>query len=102
MNKPRRIAVALMDHASRILPSARAPWSQAMRSELHHIESDFEALTWSIGCVLASYVERSRAMTLIDTNLGRAFLALLILSQVLSMTFATALTAAWRLRIPAC
>jgi hypothetical protein len=93
----RRIAFALMAHAAAVLPSARSPWAEAMKHELHHIEGDLEALTWAFGCVLASYVERSRVKNLIDTWYVRAFLAFLIGGEVLSMLFATALTAAYRL-----
>lgn len=54
----KRIALVLMTHASRVLPSARAEWGEAMRHELDHIESGWLALRWSAGCVIASYVER--------------------------------------------
>ena len=55
----RRIALALMEHAARVLPSARGPWAKAMQHELPQIENDLEALKWAGGCLLASYVERS-------------------------------------------
>ncbi len=93
----RRLASALMVHATDILPSARSPWGEAMKHELHHIEGDFEALTWAAGCVVASYVERSKLMKVIHTWYARLLLTLLIASQVLSMLFATVLTAAYRL-----
>jgi hypothetical protein len=94
---PRRMAVALMEHAAHVLPAARSPWEEAMQHELHHIEGDLEALTWAVGCVFASYVERSKVMDVIYTWYARALLAVLIGSQVLSMLFATVLTAACRL-----
>ena len=94
----RRIAFALMAHAARVLPPARSPWAEAMKQELHHIEGDLDAFTWAAGCVLASYVERSKVMNLIGMWYVRAFLALLIAGEVLSMLFATVLTAAYRLR----
>lgn len=93
----RRIAFALMAHAAAILPPARSSWAEAMNHELHHIEGDLEALTWSAGCVLASYVERSKVMNLLHTWWARGLLALLILGQALNMLFATVLTAAYRL-----
>ncbi len=68
-----------------------------MNHEFQHIEGDLEALTWAAGCVMASYVERSKVMNLLHTWYARGFLTLLILSQVLSMLFATILTAAYRL-----
>jgi hypothetical protein len=92
----RRTALALMAHAAAVLPPSRAPWAEAMSHELSEINSDVEALTWAAGCVLASYVERSRVLTFMDTWYVRAFLALLIGSQVLSMLFATILTVAYR------
>ena len=93
----RRIALALMTHAAAVLPPARSSWAEAMNQELQHIEGDLEALTWAAGCVLASYVERSKVMNLIHTWYARGFLALLILPQALSMLFATVLTASYRL-----
>jgi hypothetical protein len=93
----RRIAFALMAHAAAMLPPARSPWAEAMKHELHHIEGDLDALTWAVGCVLASYVERSKVMKVIHTWYARGFLTLLILGQVLSMLFATVMTAAYRL-----
>ncbi len=58
---PRRIALALMEHAAWVLPSARAPWAKAMQHELPQIENDLEALRWAGGCLFASYVERGKA-----------------------------------------
>jgi hypothetical protein len=52
----RRLALALMEHAAWVLPSARGPWAQAMQNELPQIENDLEALTWASGCLFASYV----------------------------------------------
>ena len=54
----RRIALTLVRHAFRALPPARSEWGQAMSRELDHIESDWRALRWSVGCVVASYTER--------------------------------------------
>jgi hypothetical protein len=93
----RRTAFALMAHASRVLPSARSPWGQAMQHELDHIGGDLDALAWAMGCVLASYVERSKVMNVIHTWYARGLLTLLIFGEVLSMFFATVLTAAYRL-----
>lgn len=93
----RRFAAALMAHAAGILPPARARWAEAMTHELDHIDGDLEALTWAAGCVLASYVERTRVMNVLHTWYARGLLALLIATQVLSMLFATVLTLAFRL-----
>ena len=60
---PRRVALALMEHAARVLPATRGSWAKAMRNELPQIENDLEAVTWAGGCLAASYVERGRAMS---------------------------------------
>ena len=57
----RRIAAALMRHASRIVPSRRAHWAVAMSNELRVIEKDGEALRWAIGCLLACYIEKTKS-----------------------------------------
>jgi hypothetical protein len=59
---PRRVALAVMEHAAWVLPSARGPWAKAMQHELPQIENDLEALAWAGGCLVASYVERGGAM----------------------------------------
>lgn len=58
----RRLAEAILAHAGRMMPPARAVWSAAMAEELHHIEDDRAALRWALGCVAASYMERMNAM----------------------------------------
>lgn len=69
-----------------------------MDHELQNIDDDLEALTWAAGCVVASYVERGRVMDVVRTRPARVLLTLLIAREVLSMLFATALAAAYRLR----
>ena len=93
----RRIAIALMNHAGRVLPAARLRWAEAMKNEFHHIESAGEALKWAAGCVLASYLERSRLATVLNTWYARVFLTLLLLGEALNMLFAPVLTAAYHL-----
>jgi hypothetical protein len=95
---PRRIALALIAHAARVLPSARSKWAEAMRHETHHIENDLDALTWAGGCLLASYAERSRVMSVMNSGWARAVLIPSIVWEALSMLFATALTVAYRIR----
>jgi hypothetical protein len=85
-----------MAHAARVFPSARSQWAEAMRHEIHHIENDVEALKWASGCVLASYVERSRVMSAMNSGLVRAVLIPSIVCEALNMLFATALTVAYR------
>lgn len=65
---PRRMALALMEHAAWVFPSAHGPWATTMQNELPQIENDLEALTWAGGCLVASYVERSRALAVIITG----------------------------------
>lgn len=93
----RRIAVALTAHAANVLPSTQYFRAAGMRNELEHIEGDVEALRWAVGCVLASYVERSGVRNVLHTWYARGLLMLLITSEVWSMLFATILTAAYRL-----
>lgn len=45
----RRIAAALLRAALKIAPPQAAEWGQAMLAELHHVESDWLALAWSLG-----------------------------------------------------
>jgi hypothetical protein len=56
----RRLASVLIAHAFNVFPSGRAPWGEAMKHELDYIEGDIEAMRWALGCVAASYVQRSR------------------------------------------
>jgi hypothetical protein len=58
----RRMALALMKHTARVLPSARGHWATAMQHELPQIENDLEALTWAGGCMVAGYVERAKTL----------------------------------------
>src|SRR5262245_13986395 len=58
----RRSAVAVVQHAARMLPGARAPWAEAMRREVDYIEDDRAALRWAVGCVVASYTARLVAL----------------------------------------
>jgi hypothetical protein len=59
-SRPRRISLAMIEHAGRLLPPERTHWGEAMRSELDHMEGDVESLRWAAGCVVASYFERRR------------------------------------------
>ncbi|HET7786882.1 MAG TPA: hypothetical protein VFL36_12995 [Myxococcales bacterium] len=90
----RRVATALAAHAARMLPASRSQWAEAMTHEVEHIGADLEAVTWAAGCVLASYVERSKVMNILRTTPARLHLALVIGTQVLAFLFATALTLA--------
>ena len=64
----RRTALALMEHAAWVIPSAREQWARAMQHELPQIENDLKALRWAGGSLLTSYVERAQGA---DTTAGR-------------------------------
>lgn len=51
----RSLANALMSAAERVVPRARSPWAQAMRSELDQIDDDSAALVWALGCFISSF-----------------------------------------------
>jgi len=57
-----------MQHVQHVLPESRSDWAQAMTNELEHIESDFTAIGWATGCVLASYIERGGSKMATQTN----------------------------------
>jgi len=63
MKRPvtRWLACRLMRHAADVLRHSRGEWAQAMTNEFGHVEDDFAALRWAIGCVTASYKERGGA-----------------------------------------
>lgn len=83
----RRAALALMEHASRVLPSARQHWAKAMRNEVPQIESDLEALAWAGGCLFASYVERSRTVFMQVQRWKKIGAVTLLASAVLAAAF---------------
>lgn len=88
----RKLARRLVAWAAGMLPPSRADWARAMESEVEHVEGDLRALSWALGCVLASCVERLHLRSLP----ARALLALFVGTQVLAYLFATVLTVAWR------
>jgi hypothetical protein len=75
-NVARRIAIMLVDRAARWLPAQRSQWGDAMREELQHVKSDRHALEWALGCVLASFTERVRAMSVSRLGVSRWVAAL--------------------------
>jgi hypothetical protein len=55
LSLPRRMALALMEHAARVLPSARRPWAKAMQHKLSQVENDLESIDvgrWRPACQL--------------------------------------------------
>jgi hypothetical protein len=67
----RRIALALVAHAGRVLAGSHAFWAEGMKQEADHIPGDWDAFCWSAGCVFASYRQTPGSII-------RAFLAILI------------------------
>lgn len=63
----RRMALAFLHRAERLLPQSRLDWAKAMRAELDNLEDDQVALAWAIGCVVAGLKERIN--TVFSTNL---------------------------------
>lgn len=94
----RRIASALMRHAARIMPAARAGWSAAMESELGLIEDDNVALRWALGCLIAGYREWVSDMVSLRTWYARSALACLIALLALREFFAPLLIFAYRMQ----
>jgi len=92
----RQIACALMRHAARIMPAARADWSAAMEGELGFIENDTVALHWALGCVIAGY--RERISDMLQTWYARSALACLIVLLALREFFAPLLIFAYRMQ----
>ena len=69
----RRIALALVAHAGRVLAGSHAFWAEGMKQEADHIPGDWDAFCWSAGCVFASYRQAVPSGAII-----RGFLTLLI------------------------
>jgi hypothetical protein len=96
-NLVRRLALAVTEHAMRVLPPDRSSWARAMRQEIDHIDSDRSALRWAVGCLLASYRERVRAMDPLQTPLARSILALVIGFEAFRAWFAPLMVLSYRL-----
>ena len=71
----RRIAERLAAHAARVLPENRDSWARAMRNEIVYMPRGRDALRWALGCVVASYLERSRIMNVGTLRVSRWVLA---------------------------
>lgn len=83
----RNLAVHLAAHAGRVLPRGREEWARAMRHETQHLAGDRAALTWALGCVVASYTERLKTMIDGDVRISRWVLALEMLCCFTPLTF---------------
>ncbi len=58
-----------------------------MRHEIEHLPGDRAALTWALGCLVASYTERLKIMIGSDVRISRWVLALEMLCCFTSLTF---------------
>lgn len=54
-----RLALSLGDLATRILPSGRKGWGEAMKAELIHIDDERSAVAHARGCLIAAVRERA-------------------------------------------
>jgi hypothetical protein len=61
-----RLAFALVRLAANLLPRGRSDWGRAMMAEVHHIESERDAIFWAFGCLGAS--GKTRISTWISMN----------------------------------
>lgn len=78
-NFPRRLAFALAHYAARRLPPGRAAWAEPMRHEVESIESDWAALRWAVGCVVASYSEGVKTMNTSSLTVFLGVVGLIVL-----------------------
>lgn len=54
----RRVAIALIDGCTVLIPREHKEWADAMRAELEAADADGEALSFALGCLWASVKER--------------------------------------------
>jgi hypothetical protein len=73
----RRAAEFLAQAATAWLePTRRSAWGRAMRAELDHIDSDYEAVRWALGCALAAITVGRTDMDMGTLRVSRFVLAL--------------------------
>lgn len=66
-----RLAFALIRLALRLLPPSGNEWAKAMLAEFYYIDSDFNALAWAAGCVIATIKMRFEAMLIGNLKVSR-------------------------------
>jgi hypothetical protein len=81
------IARRLAAHAAGVLPRERADWARAMQNEIAHFPTGWAALQWAAGCVIASYVERTRNMKIGTLRPSRWVLTLEMIMCFLWLTW---------------
>jgi hypothetical protein len=75
----RSAALLCAVHARRVLLRRNQFWADGMEQEAHHIDDDWSALQWALGCVCASYAEVLKAERFFVPFVARLFLAAITL-----------------------
>jgi hypothetical protein len=75
----RSAALLCAAHARRVLLRRNQFWADGMEQEAHHIDDDWSALRWALGCVFASYAEVLKAERFFIPVLARLCLAAITL-----------------------
>ena len=91
----RRVALWIAGRAGTILPPARREWADAMLGEIHHIESDVEALRWAVGCFVASCIEAARTQPTLELLPVRLMVSLVFVQRVFNDLYSTTLKLAY-------
>lgn len=80
----RSAALLCAAHARRVLLRRNQFWADGMEQEAHHIDDDWSALQWALGCVSASYAEVLKAERFFIPVLARICLAAISLREALN------------------
>jgi hypothetical protein len=75
----RSAALLCAAHARRVLLRRNPFWADGMEQEAHHIDDDWSALQWALGCVCASYAEVLKAERFFIPFVARLCLAAITL-----------------------
>ena len=75
----RSAALLSAAHARRVLLSRNPFWADGMEQEARHIDDDWSALQWALGCVCASYAEVLKAERFFVPFVARLCLAAITL-----------------------
>ena len=84
----RRMALAIIRQALRLLPHTRSEWAQAMLTEFYYLDRDSDALVWAGGCLIASITMRIDAMITGNLKISRWILAPELLFCFVPLTLA--------------
>jgi hypothetical protein len=79
----RSAALLCAAHARRVLLRRNQFWADGMQQEAHHIDDDWSALQWALGCVFASYAEVLNAERFFVPFVARLCLAAISLREAL-------------------